>query len=207
MRERGRKGLGKAAIERLADRWRPDPLADFDFSDPAGQLGDLLGELYNATRDSIVDWRLHATSASADTGADIKRQCRGLASELLKLAMEPSAEGVEPGLADCPPERLHVACRYAGTADAVYVALADQPHLFELCPGGKPDISSAFAVHFYTEIARGVGQDQLNELLRKIWVRVMDEADPGQIDAKRQRQLMARIQRHQRRDHRGATCW
>ena len=116
--------------------------------------------------------------------------------------MEPSVEGVEPGLADSPPERLHVACRYAGTADAVYVALADQPHLFELCPGGEPDISSACAVHFYTEIASGVGKDQLNELLRKLWVRVMDEPDPGQIDAKRQRRLLARIQRHQRRDHR-----
>ena len=151
VRERVRERLQHPGTERLARDWGDDPLADFDFADPTGQLAVLLDDLYVATRTGIPDWRRRSERERTAIQAD----CRGLVSELVKLAVD-SDEGDLAAIAASPPERLHLACQFPGTAEAVYFALGDLPNLLERRVR-EPDIASALAVHFDDLLPPGEG--------------------------------------------------
>ena len=193
---RVRERLQHPGTDRLTRDWGADPLADFDFEDPAGQLGILLDDLYVATRTGIPDWRRRSERERTAIQAD----CRGLVSELVKLAVD-SDEGDLAAIAASPPERLHLACQFPGTAEAVYFALGDLPNLLERRVR-EPDIASALAVHFDDLLPPGEGEDRRQALLRKLWGRVMGEESPARVDGKREQQLLSRIRRHAGRDGR-----
>jgi hypothetical protein len=200
VRVRVRERLQHPGTERLTRDWGADPLADFDFADPTGQLAILLDELFVATRNGIPDWRRRSERERTAIQAD----CRGLVSELVKLAVDPAADAAGRDLAAIaasPPERLHLACQFAGTAEAVYFALGDLPNLLERRVR-EPDIASALVVHFDDLLPPGEGEDRRQALLRKLWVRVMGEEPPARVDGKREQQLLSRIRRHAVRDGR-----
>lgn len=183
-----------------------------DQADPKGQLAALVDGLYLATRESIPRWRRE----SADLLAEIKADCRAIVSELVKLAVDPAPGNPEQNLstvAATPPQRSHLACQFPGTADAVYFALGDLPNVLERRLK-EPDIASAQAVHLDELIPAGEGEDLRQTLLRKLWTRVMGNELPARIDDKLERQLMARIRRHDGRDQRryllaarGPSAW
>ena len=212
VRERVRERLKRGGMELLARRWGADPLASFDKGEPEVQLATLLDGLYIATRDSIPEWRRE----SGDLLAEIKADCRAIVSELVKLAVDPAPGNPEQNfstVAATPPQRLHLACQFSGTADAVYFALGDLPNILERRLK-EPDIASAQAVHLDELIPAGEGEDLRQALLRKLWTRVMGDELPARIDDKLERQLMARIRRHDGRDQRryllaarGPSAW
>jgi hypothetical protein len=190
--------------------WGSDPLGVLDAAEPAEQLPVLIDGLFVATRKLFEEQR---GPAGGQDGLDNTRACAlRLISELLKLAVDAGdSTAVEKVGAD--PMRLHIACRFPGTADAVYFAAEDLPNLLQARPRSS-DIASAYAVHHEDLIAGGQGDDLRAELLSKLWVTVMDEELPMQIEPKHEQQLIARIARHHRRDGRrylfaaaGAAAW
>jgi hypothetical protein len=184
-------------MEALTRSWGIDPLDGFDWSEPAGRLQDLLDGLHRATESSLDAWR----RASADGIAAVKDHCRALLSELVKLSVSPMAGDTDlEGVAGSPPNRLYLACRYEGTADVIYCALWDLPHLLDRY-SRENGVVSRGAVHLDDLLPSGQGEDLRQEVLKKLWVMVVDEDLPGRIDQKRYGQLVSRIRRHGRRDN------
>jgi hypothetical protein len=197
VRVRIRDRLTHPGIEALARSWGTDPLVGFDPSDPAGQLQDLLDGLHRATESSLDAWR----RLIGDPLAAVKDDCRLLLSKLVKLAVNPATVSADLGdVTAAAPEHLYLACGYEGTADVIYCALWDLPHLLERYSQDDGVVSRG-AVHLNDLLPSGQGVDLHQEILKKLWVMVMDEGLPGRIDERRYGQLVSRIRRHGRRDN------
>jgi hypothetical protein len=210
VRERIRAILRDDCPEQMTRFWGGDPLGGRADAEPAEQLPALIDGLFVATRKLLDAAR---TGAGGPDRLGRARTCGlRLISELLKLAVDAGDANALDKLGR-DPMRLHVACRFPGTADAVYFAVEDLPNLLQARPRSS-DIASAYAVHHDDLIAGGQGEDLRAELLSKLWVTVMDEALPARIEPKHEQQLIARIARHDRRDGRrylfaaaGTAAW
>jgi hypothetical protein len=186
----------------LLRKWGGVPVDEFDYSDPESQFLSIIDGLHVATRDGVAEWqRAYATDEPAL--GRIKNICGRLAGEVIKLAVGPASEESAAQLAGQAPidaDRVRVACKLPGTADAIFVALRDQQHEFAL--SSHADICSKYSIHFYTEIAGNPGPDRRTELIRKLWERVTNKPAPPVIDDDAERDLFHRIEAHARRDRR-----
>lgn len=197
VRERISKRLESPDLTNLARRWGTDPLAGFNPADPVPQLRDLFDDLRHATTECLPEWRRDRGQRQGGLD-DIRAHCRFLVTELVRLLVDARAAEIEPGPTNLKdPQRLHVVARYAGVADAVYFSYTELAHLLELQPG---DIASAQAVHVCDDIASNLGENERQDLLHRLWQRVMlGEASPGRIDAEAEGRLRSRIERHRTR--------
>ena len=196
VRERVQRQLASPLLDPLARQWGPDPLADFDLRDPGAALTERLDALYRVTKDCAP-----ALRASRDQVAAVKEQCRLLYGELTKLALDPDGVGQSDRLrqlAGSPAELLQVVCQDPEIADAAYTARRDLPSPFRLDPATGA-LDSAHGVYFRDDIAGGVGEDQRQELLRKLSVRVIGRPEPVRVEPEQEQRLVAAINRHRRR--------
>ncbi len=193
VRARVQKVLNLPEMKDLAAAWdSPDPLAGFDFDEPAGHLDNLMRALYRSTRSCIPEWQ-HLDEAKNNR---VKRNCQRLWSELTKLSVDPGTDSAElRALADGSADHLYLACQYGGTAEAVYCAVRDLPLVFQKHEG--VDITSDISVHANDDLPHGEGEDLRQEVLRKLWVLLpIDEPLPGRIDGKHFEQLLSSIRLH-----------
>jgi hypothetical protein len=190
VRDRVRRLLMNPGTENLVSVWgSDDPLAGFDLKDPASQLDRLMKGLYLATRDCHRRWQ-------RDLGGrigEIKHDCLELWSELAKLAVNPSASDAElAAVAAGSADQLFLACQYGGTAEAVYCALRNLSHVFG-SHEREQDVVSDLAVRLSWQLPSGLGEDERQEVLKKLWDKVMDAPLPAKIDGKHYDQLVVQL--------------
>ena len=195
---RVRDKLATSSAKELASLWNPDPLSGFDPDDPASQIQDLINGLHVATQAASAHWK----QSSAAELAAIKQDCRYLLSELVKLAVSPAAGDMAMHtVADAAPEQLYLTCEYSGTAEVVYCALWDLPHLLDR-QGRDFGVSGDGAIRLDDLLPSGQGEDLRQEIIRKLWTMVMNEATPVRIDDRNYKRLVTRITRRHDRDNR-----
>lgn len=176
-------------LRALAENWWRDPLDGFDPTRPTPQIMELMKGLVQATKQSIPGWR----GMSSDNQAKIKEDCRIAMSELVKLAVNPDSSDADlAAVAAGKADHLYLACQYGGTAEAVYCALKGITHALE--PHDDPlDVKSSVAVHIHDYLPSGADGDLRQEILRKLWVKVMDGEAPSRIDGRNYQALVSTI--------------
>ncbi len=198
VRNRVCEKLKNPGLEVLVKHWNKDPLEGFVPTAAAAQLQGLFNTLYRATEAGKVEW----SRSNPPLLSNIKNDCRFLLSELSKLAVNPaSGPAVLRSVADAPPEHLYLTCEYPGTAEMVYCALWDLPHLLSR-HNKEIGVMDQGAVLLDDLLPSGQGEDLRQEIIKKLWLMVMAEELPARIDSKLFQQLLARIKRHHERDKR-----
>ncbi|WP_295885711.1 serine protease [uncultured Thiohalocapsa sp.] len=201
VRKNVRDLLQRPEAEPLRRNWSDDPIARFDPTQPTDQVIAQIDALHVATEQTIPLWQARPIEPVADARTDRKGLCQTLITELVKLAVDPGLDYDVDALAGSPPARLKIASRYAVSGEIAYFALGDLLQQLRLQPDSD-DIASAQSLCFVTDIAGGQGEDQYQELLRKLWMRVMGEPDPGRLSDKQEDLLMGLIWNQSRRDRR-----
>lgn len=173
----------------LSENWRHEPLDGFDHVQPTPQIGELMKTLLQATERCIPGWR----GISSDKQARIKEDCRIVLSELVKLAVNPDSPDADlAAVAAGSADHLYLACQFGGTAEAVYCALKGITHSLE--PHDGPlDVKSSVAVHTHDYLPSGEDGDLRQEILKKLWVKLMDGDAPSRIDGKHYQALIRTI--------------
>jgi hypothetical protein len=194
--------LQRPDADLLRRNWSDDPIAGFDPARATEQVIAQVDALYIATEKTIPLWRARPSEALADARADRKGLCQTLITELVKLAVDPGLAYDVDTLAGSSPARLKIASRYTVSSEIAYFALGDLLQQLELQADGV-DIASAQSIHFVGDIAGGQGEDQYQELLRKLWVRVMKKPDRGTLNDKQIDLLMGHIWHQSRLERRG----
>ncbi len=201
VRKNVREILQKPEAELLRRNWSDDPVARFDPKRPTEQLIEQADALFLATKKTIALWQARPVEPLADARADRKGLCETLVTELVKLAVHPGLEYEIDALAGSPPARLKMASRYAFSGEIAYFALGDLLQQLRL-RSDCGDITGAQSLYFISDIAGGQGEDLYQELLRKLWVLVMERPDHGYLSVQEEQVLMGRIENHARRDRR-----
>lgn len=173
----------------LAENWWRDPLDGFDPARPTPQIMGLMKGLVQATKQAIPGWR----GIPSDSQAKIREGCRVVFSELVKLAVNPDSPDADlAALADGSADHLYLACQYGGTAEAVYCALKGITHSLEP-HDDQLDVKSSMAVHTHDYLPVGEDGDLRQEILKKLWIKVMVGDVPSRIDGKHYNALVSSI--------------
>lgn len=194
VRERVRQRLTEPHVDALVAKFGADPLDGFDFAAAHAEVGRLLTRLREATEAARGQW----TRLEDRARETLREHLRTLLADLVKLAIDPALSPREAReVAESKADRLHLACRFRGTADVVYAALWDLPHWLDAHPK-EADIVGNHSVHADELLPSGVGRDLEQEILRKLWARIENKAErdiPDRIDGNELRLLMSRLKR------------
>ena len=204
VREHVRDLLKNPELAPIRRRWGADPLAELDLDRPSVGLNDLLDGLEIATRESLNrEW----SGPREQRPAGLREACQRLYAELVKLAVDPQSVkgcGDLDALIQSGPGRLHVVCELEVTAGVIYAATRDlTPSFYRDDQDGRPLYEHA--VYFPSEIAYGVGEDQRQDLLKKLWWMLIDDQRaeiPDRIEGRALQQLIKAIAMRLRRRQR-----
>ncbi|MBL8484771.1 MAG: hypothetical protein JNJ60_21430, partial [Rhodocyclaceae bacterium] len=191
--------LADAVQAGIGINWHADPLVGFDLSRPEAEITRLMDDLTTATRKAAPAW----PRADHIRLSMVKRHCRELMSELCKLAVNPANTRAQSLLAGAKAVgALEIACRFGGTGDIVYCALADLTHELEK-KAKRADVAARNALHVEDLLAESPGLEARQTVLRKLWARLWPGDDiPARIDDANYGLLKARMARVGRQDKR-----